>query len=498
MKVIRELIFFLNQKNINPFGKTEAKTKVFALYTGILKGSYKEDEDAIAGLYNCTGGEANYRKLKFDLRERLLSLVLDIDVSKGDFSDYQMAYFYCHRRWITFRTLVEFNADHAALSIASKLLREVIRFDFTLMVMDITAYMRIQYGLREPNGKKFNAHNRVFEQYSALFHAENQAEGMYATLMVKLVNGRPSQKDLLQQADQYLAELAPMAASMESYRLQLYYYLIGIMKATNTGDHKQALSICKQAIVFFDNRPYQARVPLQIFYYQRLLVDIQLKQFEDGELAASYCMRFVEPGTFNWFKFKDLYLKLTLHSGGFDQSYAVLEEALNHPQFESLPENAKEIWHIYEAYVLWLCQMGNIPSVTAAKKFKIYKFLNETSIFSKDKKGMNIAILIIKFLWMLQEGRLNQLLDEVSVLEQYCYRHLRGKDEKRSYAFIKLLLLIPMNRFDMQAVKGKASPYLKHIFNDAEKDGQVLNDLEIIPYETLWQMLLVPHPAVNS
>ncbi len=490
MQVISELIFFLHQKGVKPFDKSEAKTKLSAMYSGILERRYNTDKEAAMGLYKGVDGEVNYRKLKHDLRERLFRLVLEIDTNKNEFSDYQKAYFELHRRWVIFRSLTGMNANHASLFIASRLMRDAEKYDLTLLALDVASFLRVQYGLREPNDKKFKELNKDFNRLLQVFNLESQAEEMYATLLVISANNRSYQKDLDQKAKEYWDQLAQKVATMQTYKLQLYYYLIGFMRFTNAGDYARALETCKEAIVFFENRPYNAKEPLEIFYYQSLLINTRIKHFEDGESSAAKCMRLIEDGSYNWFKFRELFLQLILSSNKLDRSLEVLEETLRHPRFGSLPENSKEIWRIYEAYVYWLCQMGRVPMPLDAQKFKIFKFINETPIFSKDKMGVNIAILIIKFLWMLHEHRLNQLLDEVSALERYCYSHLRGKTEKRSYTFIKMLLLIPVNRFDLKAASIKAEPLLDQICQTPIMPGEAFDNLEIVPFETIWQILM--------
>jgi hypothetical protein len=122
--------------------------------------------------------------------------------------------------------------------------------------------------------------------------------------------------------------------------------------------------------------------------------------------------------------------------------------------------------------------------------FKLAKFINETSIFSKDKSGMNIAIIVIKILILIQKRRFSQLLDEVEATEQYCYRHLRGDNTKRSYYFIKMLMQIPMGQFDRSVIEPKAARYLAKLKVIPLQVANQTAEIEIIPYEDLWQFAL--------
>jgi hypothetical protein len=235
---------------------------------------------------------------------------------------------------------------------------------------------------------------------------------------------------------------------------------------------------------------YEPRVPLQIFYYQRLICNIQLRQFEEGQESADYCLKVMQEGTFNWFKYRELYLQLSLHTGEFAQAAKILDETLAHNRFEFLPENVKEIWRIYEAFVHYLILTGKAPARPNSGKFKLAKFINDTPIFSTDKSGINIAIIVVKLLLLLQERRYSQLLDEVEAVEQYCYRHLRGDNAQRSYYFLKMLLHVPTSGFDPAQSVHRAEKFLQKLRETPLQVANQTHEIEVIPYEMLWEIMM--------
>ncbi|MCB0528632.1 MAG: hypothetical protein KDC65_09175, partial [Saprospiraceae bacterium] len=74
--------------------------------------------------------------------------------------------------------------------------------------------------------------------------------------------------------------------------------------------------------------------------------------------------------------------------------------------------------------------------------------------------------------------------------EQYCYRHLRGEDTQRSYNFLKMLLQIPMGQFDRKMVEPKAARYLEKLRAIPLQLANQTHEIEIIPYEDLWDYAL--------
>lgn len=491
MQDLKELILLLTQHNIHPLKHLAGSedSKLLALYEGIAKGKFHSDEEAAAELYKGQGAASSYRKLKSDLRERLLEHVFQINTELSHYSDYQKAYYDCHKQWVIVRFLTGQNANTVALTLANKLLRTSEKFDFILLCMDIASYLRIQYGLRESNDKRFREASQQFEHFRKVYDAECLAEELYTTLVVRTVNNRSAQAEVNELAKEYYERIQEPMRQYHTYKLQMYGYMIGLMYHTSLSDYHNALLYCEKAIAFFKDRPYEARVPLQIFYYQHLVCNIQLRQFEEGKESARQCINLMQEGTFNWFKYRELYLHLLLHTRRYDEAADLLRQTVEHPRFEFLPENAVEIWRIYEAFVYYLGNVGKLEQQPKSK-FKLARFISDLWIFSKDKSGMNIAVIIIKWLTLLQEKQYGKVLDEVEATDQYCYRHLRGENTKRSYYFLKMLLQIPMGQFERKSVEPKAARFLEKLNAHPLQLANQTYEIEIIPYEDLWEIVL--------
>jgi len=355
--------------------------------------------------------------------------------------------------------------------------------------MDIAAYLRFQYGLREGNDRKYHESHSLFEISRSVYDAESKAEEYYTRLMVRTVGNRGVNTELVSLADNFYGEIAPFLENYSSFRLHLYGNLIGLMRYTLVNDYASALSYCDGVIGFFQRKPYEARVPLQIFFYQKLICHIQLRQFEDGATVAQYCLGIMYEGTFNSFKYLELYLQLSFHTEQFDKGAEILCKALDHPRFRFLPEHAKETWRIYEAYTHYLVSAGKI-SVMGKRRFKLAKFINETPIFSKDKGGMNIAILTIRFMHLLLEKKLGKLLDETEAIKQYSYRHLNNKNTLRSYHFFRMLMQIPLGRFEEDKVSERVKSSLQVLTETPLQVANQTHEIELIPYEILWKIAM--------
>ncbi len=385
MQALKELALLLQQHNLHPLGNTsDMHSKLGVFYEGIVKGKFKSDSDACIALYNEDPKSSKYRKLKSDLREKLLENVLQLTPAQSQASDYQKAYHDCHKEWLIVRILTARNANTAAIMLATRLLRQAEKFEFTLLCMDVASYLRIQYGLRESDDHKFQESNRRFGYFKDVYNAESLAEELYTDLIVSYVNNRSAQSEVHRKSIEYFERVQEMMEQYHTYRLHMYGHLISLMRFTSINDYPKTLENCEKAIDFFQSKPYEARVPLQIFYYQRLICNIQLRQFEAGQESARYCMNLMNEGTFNWFKYRELYFQLSMHTGRYEEASKILHTTLKNARFEFLPDNAKELWRIYESYVYYLGLTGKVK-LPSGYVFKLGKFVNETPIFPKTK-----------------------------------------------------------------------------------------------------------------
>jgi hypothetical protein len=491
LRDLQELIYVLKTNHLRPLASLERKkdagSKLVELYNGIESGRFQTDEDAARVIYPEDKESSRFRKLKADLRDKLFQTLLQFNTNTGEFSDYQKAYYECHRQWFYIKILTGQNANTAAMYLAGKLLKQAEKFEFSLLCMDIAAYLRIQFGLRESNDKKCREAGDLFEKYRNLYERECLAEQKYTDLISGFVNNRSAKDQFVEATTAAYALLVESMEIFDSYRLHMYGRMIGLMCYTTVNDYGGALEYCEKAAVFFQRKPYEARVPLQIFYYQELICNVQLRQFEKGRESALKCFKMMKEGTFNWFKFQELYLMLALHTEQYEQASQVLLKAMKHPRFQFLPDNARELWRIYESYIQYVASIKEI-SHPGAKSFKLNRFINDTPIYSRDKSGINIMILIVKILFLISEHKYGQLLDEVEAIEQYCYRYLNEKSTMRSYYFIKLLLQIPLGQYDVEVIQRKAGRYLDKLKDVPLEVANQIHEIEIIPYEHLWTM----------
>ncbi len=156
-----------------------------------------------------------------------------------------------------------------------------------------------------------------------------------------------------------------------------------------------------------------------------------------------------------------------------------------------LYKKPKEIWIIYEMFTNYLITQNKITAENnRSVKIRLGKFLNEVPAYSKEKRGLNIPILIIQVLIYIQQKQYGKAIDRIDALEKYCSRHLKKENDFRSNCFIKMILELSKSGFHPVATTRKAEKLFQKLKAHPLDVPNQSHSIEIIPYETLWEIAI--------
>lgn len=494
MEALQELVQIVNRNKLKSIDildlQAQATTKTSQLYNLIADKKIMSDAEAAQILNPNKTNTTGYRKVKAKLKSRLLNTLFFIDAKQSSYSDRKKAYYECYRDWAAAKILMAKNAFVTSIELANKVLRNAEKFEFTELVKESSRFLRLYYGTKVGNRRLYNKFHELHEAYTRQYEIESRMEHYYFDLVIHFVNKKVPGRKIEAKVEQYYEECQPYLQQYTSYSIHLYGTLIGLMVYSNKADYQAVLKLCEQARIIFEKKRYLAETPLQIIYYQSLVCYIQTRQFTEGRIAAEKCLDLMEEGSFNWFKYRELYFILCMHTRRYQEASTLLHNTVNHKRFPYLIDNDKEIWKVYEAYVLFALWITGDRQAFKRSNFRLARFLNEIPIISKDKKGFNVAILIIQALLLLQKGRFDSLIERAEALYKYGMRYLQDEHTERSFIFIKLILVVVKSSFSLEESLENGKDYLTQLRRTPVAEAKQPHQIEIIPYEHLWEMLV--------
>lgn len=497
MDVLKELTYIVNDSKIDKIevlSKTDnTQVKYWEMFKGVLSGDINSDEQASLLLFPVAKNGSTYRKFKLAYKRLLINTLFFVDINKPSYSQRQKAYYECYREWAAAKILFGKNARKSSVHLTESILKYSIKYEFSSLVFDIVRTLRLHYGTREGSVKKYTKYNELYHKYREITEWEGKVEEYYANLIIGHVNKNAIHQNISEEAMRYYQEIREAINRLATYNLQLYGGLIELMIYSEKNDYAGTLTICDKLIANFEAKKYLARVPLQIWHYQKLLSYIQLNEFEKGKITALQCLTFIEEGSFNWFKYMELYFTLIMHTQKYEQAVDVYFKAVKHRRFQFLPDQNKEVWKLYRAYLHYIKELDLIDTTTKNKyftTFRLNRFLNDVPLFSMDKRGMNIAVLTIQIMFLILFKKYNQAIDRIEAIERYVSRYLNQGDVIRSKYFIKMLLQIPLSSFNKTATLRKTAPYFEKLKAISLSIANQTHKIEIIRYEILWDMVI--------
>ncbi|AMJ66947.1 hypothetical protein AXW84_17065 [Hymenobacter sp. PAMC 26628] len=228
------------------------------------------------------------------------------------------------------------------------------------------------------------------------------------------------------------------------------------------------------------------RFDVRFNHFMSVYAHLLSRQAENGlKLAVVYDKDF-HPSSGNWFYFQEHFLLLALHAGDYVQARQVLQTATGNASFGKQRAAAQQRWELFRAYVDFV-QPPARP--TPVRRQQMEQWALTIPEYSRDKRGHNVAILVMQVLYFLRQRDLDAVLLRADRLRKYQQRHLREAANLRTRLFLRLLLLIVEQEFDPVRSARQAATLLKQL-EDAPPPGEAFAEVEIIPYETLWQLAL--------
>lgn len=187
----------------------------------------------------------------------------------------------------------------------------------------------------------------------------------------------------------------------------------------------------------------------------------------------------------------ELSLIMAMKAEDYDFAVVLYSKLVNHPRYKIINDNDKETVWIIQAYLSLLVSANKIKITekgSPLSNFKIYRFLNDLTFSQKEKSFRNTHAIIIKVIDHCINKK-DKDFELTESIKKYIQRHLNDPINKRTKNFILSILQHPKHGFNIKRTKKHASKYLKIMRSNTESRLSQHAYIEIIPYETIWQII---------
>lgn len=483
-------------KNIEVLGNPgEEGSMVESLYDAISKDKVQSDEEAAAFLYgkNESPKSQAYLRMKGRLERNLLNTAFFVDVNQPMFNERAKALYNCYRDFAAAYILLLREAKKAGIDVLEHLLEQTVKYEFIELTTEIASRLRREYS-RMGSVSMHERYAKIHREYEEKRRLEMLALEYFESLINYYIVRRSPNEEIHQHATSYYNELRPLTPKADTCQYYFHTAQIGIIQYLSVNNCVEALKVCDEALNILKERKNTNRESLVALAGQKIACLTQLRIFDQnqGTEAAEYCLSMSEEGSFNWFRVHELHLHYCLFARRYQDALASYEKASLHPKFEALSGAVRDNWQLYGGYLHLLAVLGKLEAAKVEKivgTFRYAKLSNEIEVVAKDKQGMNIPLILLPVLYNLAKGTFDAVDISTESLEKYRKRYLDNDMNRRSAAFLNMLIALAKRDFKSASAEKKIKKEQEILTREQPLIAGQTFAVEIIPYEDLWEML---------
>ncbi|MFD2999491.1 hypothetical protein ACFS7Z_03895 [Pontibacter toksunensis] len=445
---------------------------------------YTTDEAAATDMYGTNQNDVRYKMLKHRMKRKLYNSLFFVDLTKLGFKNNYQKEHECisllHQAYVL-RRLYELDL---VINLANKVILISQELDFT---NHYVAALELKASCYSENGniKLFDKTLKELEVQTGKRNKEVVATSLFQMVNVNLKKSITTRKSLLPEVPTIVSKLEALWRETTSFKIFEAYYKTAISYYELEGDFDKIVEMTVSSLQWVEDGLVND-VLFDAKYNKFILVYAHLrsKKYENGlKYAEAYSNSF-KYDSGNWFSFMENYFLLSLHSRQYELSFVLLQKVFNNPSYKNISTHAKERWSLYQAYFR-IINPGTAAEIALPKN----PYGLSLPAYSKDKLGFNVAILILQFIYFLQKGDSEALLYRIESLKKYMLTHLKETFSLRSKTFLKLMILTVTEDFDADACRKKGQKLYQKLV-EAPTPGDAYAEIEIVPYEHLWEHIL--------
>jgi hypothetical protein len=482
MDELKKLIQIIEKRTGKPSQLFSNKSKEKRLYEEIVSGRITDDKTGYAVLYSKGEDVSGLKMIKSRLRKKLMNQLFFLNDNVNGTMPSHSVEQSCLAKFYQARVFIDSGANDIALPILKKVLSKCLEYDFNYIAsLCLRSIMQSYVNLNER--LLFYKILQQLKEVTVKLEADQESEILFMVANIELRHSVAARKNYLLKIKEVLGKMEEIWRKAQTFETFNNYYRLSIWLHELTGNFNEIVSITNQSKQLIQENPIISRRFDERFnQFIQVYAHLRSKRLEEGlELASAYLASFNQASN-NWFAFMENYTLLAIHAKKYQTGHSLLHQVQNNPFIKKINRLAQERWSLFEAYLHYVAPQTEQP-------LKWQTLVQNAPTYSKDKEGFNVAILILQVMYYLDIADYEALEYRVESLKKYAQNHFKDTFSERSRAFFKLLTVMVRANFD-PVVTQKKGLYLYQKLQRTIPPGDAYAEIEIIPYEHLWELAL--------
>lgn len=440
-------------------------------------------EKEAAELHLGDAGRVKYFNiLKSDLKRVLFWQV--IAIPSWSKNKHKALYEDSFRLYANYKIFLLNNKREIAIDIARGLLSKLQKLELYNLVYSVADDLSIHYSVIDVSIKQRRKYAQLATEALVDMNAYATVRHHYGKL-ISMCNIRASYTPKIKRECVDTMKVVQPLIKKGRHNINRFIYIIIICRYTVEHNYEKIIHYCDEALESFPKNHPNIRSLSFVFLLNKTSALIPLNRLEEAKRIARETLQIVPKHSFNWHLILLKRIVVCLHAQDYQEAYELFKA---HERKKCVYPIIQEYWNIIKGYLYFLIQRNYIQPY-ANERFSLGKFLNEMPIYSRDKAGNNINILIVQILIQMVREQYPRIIDRVDSLREYARVYTRNEESKRANIFIKMIMKMEAARFHRQRTEIKTQKLAETLTATPLRMGQNLA-IEIIPFPVLWGEML--------
>ncbi|MCS6820328.1 MAG: hypothetical protein NZ551_00495 [Microscillaceae bacterium] len=501
MESLTELVKIITQKRMKRIelfdeASRNKASNYFKLFDGIHSGKYRKDEDAAKDLYACKPHEKKYLILKTRLKQKLMNMLFFIDIEHiRDMPAYKKVLLECNRAIYSAKTLYLNNAFKSAIPILEKTVKMAQDYGLSQVELE-AANMLKSYYFKKKCYKEYEHFKALACEAEDRLICEHKAEKYYQeTIMVyqRVAANKPIAQKM---ATTYLEELANYLEKYPTnHKIRTFYYKFQIFYYQSSNNYPRLLEVLTEREEHVKNTPALfSKKKLEEIQLEKINTYFHLNKPQEVEQYIQEKVH-ITAGTHNWFYMQEYRYLIAMHTSNYVFAAQIFQQTLKDANFRLLPASQKERWQVFQLYLHYIYKSQKIKCIreyiqNAKIKYKLSSYILQIPNFSKERRGINLAILLVQILFHLEKFNTEAIGKCIEEMEKYSRKYPKIDANYRSECFT--IMLAQMKKENYRFFQTRRAT--EKLYQELQKTPMEYHGgnkaLEILPYTNLWDMIL--------
>lgn len=338
------------------------------------------------------------------------------------------------------------------------------------------------YSISQPDTLKYRKYRTKMDEVEKFIQEELQAEKSYFE-----IRHYHNTNQSIVQFPNIITKLNQIKNT--NFKFNFFRFSIKSFYYQLTNDHANLVANNKAAYTFFDLVQIETHYITKLNFISDLIpYYISANQFIQAESAVNTCLELPPKGSYNWHRILIYKAILGLYSNKPRMSLRAFKTAhALRKRFNN--KTIVEYWHLILGYLVLLEKVGELDRSELSEKFKLGKYLNVEEEKRNDIQKANLIIL--ELLHLLVDGEHSKYLEKLEKVESFIQSRFRAHPFKRTRHFLRLLKSVVKGNYHVPLVEAHGKRQLKNLAATRKDLTIETIDLEIVPYELLWGLVLV-------